>query len=215
MSFIAGIDEAGRGPMIGPMVIAMVYCPGEKLKLLASLGFKDSKKVAPSTRRRLAKILPSIGCGVEKVAVEPHLIDCAVRGECYQNLNYLEAAMAAGLINQVAQSIPLETVYIDSPDPVPDRYAEAVKSFLKIPVRLVVENYADEKYVIVGAASIVAKVERDSIIEELKKTYGDFGSGYPSDPKTKRFAVEWLKKNPEPPPIARKEWDSWKKLLGK
>lgn len=213
MYIVAGIDEAGRGPMIGPMVIALVYCPEDKLSVLRNLGFRDSKKVSSATRKRLAKILPSVKCGVEKTIVEPHLIDCAVRGECYKNLNYLEAAMVAELINRVSSRITFKVVYVDSPDPVPQRFAEAIRALLASPVNLVVENRADEKYVIVGVASIVAKVERDSIIEELKKTYGDFGSGYPSDPRTKRFAIEWLEKNREPPPIARKEWDSWKKML--
>ena len=213
MSFIAGIDEAGRGPMIGPMVVAIVAFPEEKLGILRNLKVRDSKRLMPPARKRLASLITRMNCIVEKAVAEPQLIDCAVRGECYKNLNHLEAAMAAELINRAASKTPLKAVYIDSPDPAPERFAEAIKSLLKTPVDLVVENKADEKYVIVGAASIIAKVERDSIIDELKKIYGDFGSGYPSDPKTKKFAIEWLEKNREPPPIARKEWGSWKRLL--
>ncbi|ABL78300.1 ribonuclease HII [Thermofilum pendens] len=212
MGRVAGIDEAGRGPMLGPMVVAIVVCPEEKVPLLRNMGVRDSKALSPRRRLLLSRAIPSVGCSVKVRVVEPQEIDCAVRGECYENLNHLEAAVFAQLINEVLSEGELEVVYMDSPDPVPSRFEERVRALLKGQVRIVAENGADEKYTIVGAASIVAKETRDEIINALKKTYGDFGSGYPSDPRTLRFAEEWVRKHGEPPPIARKEWATWKRL---
>jgi len=97
----------------------------------------------------------------------------------------LKRGIAAELILQAASKVELEVVYVDSPDPVPERFERILASMVGGEVKVVAENSADAKYAIVGAASIIAKTERDRIVEELKRRYGDFGSGYPSDPEDK------------------------------
>ncbi|MEM4810351.1 MAG: hypothetical protein QXS92_00385, partial [Thermofilum sp.] len=82
-------------------------------------------------------------------------------------------------------------------------------------VRVVARNGADRDFAIVSAASILAKTERDRLVEQLKRLYGDFGSGYPSDPRTREFAEKWLREHGEPPPFARKSWSTWSSLRKK
>ncbi|MFZ8855142.1 MAG: ribonuclease HII, partial [Thermofilaceae archaeon] len=178
---VAGVDEAGRGPLLGPMVIAIASISREKEELLVRMGVRDSKALTPSRRRALRALLERVLDYYAVRVVEPAEVDEAVsKGQ----LNLLEARIIAELVRQAASEVELEVVYVDSPDPVPERFERLLTSLIGEGVRVVAENGADAKYVVVGAASIIAKTERDRIVEELKRKYGDFGSGYPSDPKT-------------------------------
>ena len=209
---VAGVDEAGRGPLLGPMVIAIASISREKEELLVRMGVRDSKALTPSRRRALRALLERVLDYYAVRVVEPAEVDEAVsKGQ----LNLLEARIIAELVRQAASEVELEVVYVDSPDPVPERFERLLTSLIGEGVRVVAENGADAKYVVVGAASIIAKTERDRIVEELKRKYGDFGSGYPSDPKTREFAERWLREHGEPPPFARKSWSTWSALARK
>jgi len=145
--------------------------------------------------------------------VEPWEIDEAVGGRGDKNLNYLEARIAAELINHLHTRV--NAVYVDSPDPVPERYVKLIKQHLRRELqglKLLAANHADRLYPSVAAASIVAKVERDRIIEELKRIYGDFGSGYPSDPKTRLFLLRFIREGRPLPPIVRRSWATLRRL---
>jgi len=209
---VAGVDEAGRGPLIGPMVVAIAAVSREKEDLLVRIGVRDSKALTPSRRRALRALLERVLDYYALRVVEPAEIDeAASRGQ----LNLLEARVFAELVRQAMSRVELEVVYIDSPDPVPERFGRLLASLVGERVRVVAENNADARYAVVSAASIIAKTERDRIVEELKKKYGDFGSGYPSDPKTREFAERWLREHGEPPPFARKSWSTWSALARK
>jgi ribonuclease HII len=209
---VAGVDEAGRGPLLGPMVIAIASISWEKEELLVRMGVRDSKALTPSRRRALRALLERVLDYYAVRVVEPAEVDEAVsKGQ----LNLLEARIIAELVRQAASEVELEVVYVDSPDPVPERFERLLTSLIGEGVRVVAENGADAKYVVVGAASIIAKTERDRIVEELKRKYGDFGSGYPSDPKTREFAERWLREHGEPPPFARRSWSTWSALARK
>lgn len=209
---VAGVDEAGRGPLLGPMVIAIASISREKEELLVRMGVRDSKALTPSRRRALRALLERVLDYYAVRVVEPAEVDEAVsKGQ----LNLLEARIIAELVRRAASEVELEVVYVDSPDPVPERFERLLTSLIGEGVRVVAENGADAKYVVVGAASIIAKTERDRIVEELKRKYGDFGSGYPSDPKTREFAERWLREHGEPPPFARKSWSTWSALARK
>lgn len=209
---VAGVDEAGRGPLLGPMVIAIASISREKEELLVRMGVRDSKALTPSRRRALRALLERVLDYYAVRVVEPAEVDEAVsKGQ----LNLLEAKIIAELVRRAASEVELEVVYVDSPDPVPERFERLLTSLIGEGVRVVAENGADAKYVVVGAASIIAKTERDRIVEELKRKYGDFGSGYPSDPKTREFAEKWLREHGEPPPFARKSWSTWSTLARK
>jgi RNase HII (EC 3.1.26.4) len=186
---IGGIDEAGRGPVVGPMVIAVVVGDGEALR---RLGVRDSKRLSPAARRRLfAEVLKAADC-VNYVVVEPHVVDLYVqRG----GLNALELDFTARLVG----TCPADLYYVDSPDVKPERYGAAL-SFLT--GRRFVALHRGEEVPQVAAASIVAKVVRDRLMELVAQETGGIGTGYPSDPKT----VEALRTGRIPAECVRWRW---------
>ncbi|MFW6013569.1 MAG: ribonuclease HII [Candidatus Nanoarchaeia archaeon] len=205
MGFICGIDEAGRGPVMGPMVIAGVKISAEKEKEFEKLGIKDSKKIQPKKREELYEKIISIVDDYSIIKLSPSEIDKNL-SNAYMNLNWLEAITTI----KILEKLNAEKAYIDCPTANASKYYEYLKSRLKVKTELVVEHKADVKYIASSAASILAKVKRDNEIKKLKKKYGDIGSGYPSDEKTKYF----LEKNVELP-IFRKSWSTWQKAKEK
>ena len=196
----AGIDEAGRGPVIGPMVIAIVSADEEKLK---ELGVKDSKKLNPMEREILFEEIVKISKLVDWVVISPEEID-------KMNLNELEAKKVAELLNKHKE---IDEIIVDSPDPNPKKYELRIRKYLKRKVKIIAENKADERYLLVSAASIVAKVIRDKEIQKIKEKVGiDFGSGYPSDPKTKEALENFYM---DLDPYIRKKWNASKKAFRK
>ncbi len=190
-----GIDEAGRGSLIGPMVIAGVVIDEKVENLLKEIGVKDSKKLSPRTRERLFWDILDIAEGVIVARAYPDEIDS-------NNLNSLTYQKILQIIHA---SLPLSPQIVTI-DKVGDEsiVIEEIKRLQLFPN--VVFN-ADVLYIESSAASIVAKVVRDSIIAELRKIYGDFGSGYPSDRKTTKWVMEMYKENEDrPPPIIRRSW---------
>lgn len=201
---ILGIDEAGRGPVIGPMVIAGLCFFEEDLLKLKKLGVKDSKLLHASTRKRLFNEILSIAKNYKIIKIEAKEIDEAVLSKL--KITGLEAKYMAEIINELKPTI----AYIDSPMNNTEKFKSLLKEYLKISVEIICEIKADLKYPQVSAASIIAKVIRDEEIENLKKQYGDFGSGYPSDPRTSEFIKSLLEKG-ELPSYVRKSWKSIKK----
>lgn len=206
---IAGIDEAGRGPMIGPMVICGVLIDSEKLPKLEKIGAKDSKTLSHSRRLKLKKQIENIASKIEIRTVSAAEID---RLRKRTTLNEIEVAEFAF----IAKKLKPKEIYLDAADVKADRFGEKIGRLSGLASKgalIVSKHKADSIYPIVSAASIIAKVERDSVISEFHKRYGDFGSGYPSDPKTVRFVSELVKSNKKLPLIVRKSWDSVRKIL--
>ncbi len=198
---ICGIDEAGRGCVIGPLIVACV-CVKDMKELPSKL--KDSKKLDKNTRENIFKELSKkIAYKVEYI--EPKEIDLAVEKK---KLNYLEIDRMCNLIKYFKP----KTVYIDSPIVNTKKFVKEIKNRIDFKCKIVAENKADEKYPIVSAASIVAKVIRDREIEKLKKKYGDFGSGYPSDPKTISFLREFYMNEKTLPHFVRKSWKTMARI---
>ncbi|WP_048057084.1 ribonuclease HII [Vulcanisaeta moutnovskia] len=206
--FIGGIDEAGRGPVIGPMVIAIVVT--NDMNKLREIGVKDSKELSPESRSRLFIILKSILNYIDYEIIEPVIIDRYVNMNA---LNILEVEVTIKLINKALSNIQVHTIYIDSPDPKPERFRDMIMERVGGNVNVIAMNKADKLIPVVSAASIVAKVVRDSIIERLHREFGDFGSGYPSDPRTIAFLKRWIEKHGDLPPIVRRSWSTAKKML--
>jgi len=212
MSFmlIAGVEEAGRGPVIGPLVMA-IACIDEKDEFkLKTLGVKDSKLLLPGQRERLYPAIKEL-CVFDTVRIRPEEIDMAVDPESDTNLNWLEADKTAMLINKMNKKMNKkmkpDKVFLDCPSTNILAYKNYILKKLDYKPELVVEHKADVKYVIVGAASILAKVMRDNEIKKLKVKHGvDFGSGYPSDPVT----IAFVRKNFDKYPFFRKTWETWK-----
>ncbi len=202
---ICGVDEAGRGPVIGPLVVAGI-CGDERV--IASLGVKDSKKLSAKRREKLAEEIKKVASKIIVIRVEPEEID-ALREK--MTLNDIEVELFARVISQLEG----DRVYVDAADVNEDRFAEEIKKKLGRNVEIISEHKADSKYPIVSAASIIAKVERDRIIEDLKEELGEFGSGYPADERTKKFLEKYVKEHNELPPHTRHSWKSAKRAMKK
>ena len=200
---VCGVDDAGRGPVIGPLVIAGVIIEEEKLDRLKTLGVKDSKQLLPSARTRLSKEIPGIVDDFHILEIGSEELDKIVnRAPKFQRLNMLEAKVMA----QVIEKLRPEMVYVDSSDTRTERFKNNILDCLSFTPRIVSEHKADVNYPVVSAASIMAKVHRDKKIEEIKREYGEIGSGYAHDAVTIKFLREYYSDNGEFPPIVRRSW---------
>ncbi|MCD6229708.1 MAG: ribonuclease HII [Candidatus Diapherotrites archaeon] len=207
---IAGVDEAGRGPVIGPMVLAVAVLDDEDEQKLLEMEIRDSKLIAPKKRKKLHDWLIAELFESAIISVSPSELDLLMQEH---SLNEIEAMKIAEAINAIDSRFG--RIYVDSPDTEAPRFARRIRKYLDNPkVDIVSEHKADVNYPIVGAASILAKVTRDSTIEVLREELGDFGSGYPSDPKTKAFIEDYFSKNESIPHFMRSAWktlDKYKK----
>ena len=206
---VGGVDEAGRGCVLGPLAVAGVSVDSTRLEELAALGVKDSKMLSPEQREALYPEIVRVCASVQVSRIPPKMIDRYVsRGKKYRRLNYLETIHMAKVVDALA----VDEVFIDAPDINPVRFTAELVELLTSRPRIVAEHKADVNYAVVSAASIVAKVERDSDIAELRAVHGDFGSGYPSDPDTIAFLESWMKANSSQPEFARKSWKTWARI---
>ena len=203
---LVGIDEAGRGPIIGPMVIAGVAIEPKAAKELAELGVRDSKDLTPSQRRELFPEIMRLVKHAVIVKVPPALIDAV-------NLNKLEVETIACIVQRVKSLYgEPEAVYMDAVGPAKKMVAE-VKRLTGLRGAVVAEPKADTRYIPVSAASIIAKVVRDEEIEKLRRAYGVRGSGYPTDPGTLEWIREAYRRSPDTPPwFVRRSWSTLKQI---
>jgi len=201
MTTVLGIDEAGRGPVIGPMIICGYLVESSKISKLKSIGVKDSKLLSPRTRERIANELKTVADDFILINISAEEID---KLRTQTNLNKIEIEKMQQIINLLSP----DEVVIDSPETDCRKFEQKIRSKLKNKdIKIVAENYADKKYVVVGAASIMAKVVRDKAIEKIKRDYNvDFNSGYTSDEKTIDFLKKWFEIHNEFPPFVRKSW---------
>jgi ribonuclease HII len=200
---IAGIDEAGRGPVLGPMVMTICALDDDKMHLLEELGVKDSKLIPAKKRDELFSKIQEI-CVCKTIMVSPQEIDIALLDRSI-NLNRLEARTTAALINTIPAEI--SKCIVDCPSINIKAYSALLESMLLKKITLQVEHKADLNNVIVGAASIIAKVTRDREITRISEAIGiAIGSGYPSDPVTMAF----LKENWNKYDFFRKTWAPYK-----
>lgn len=182
------------------MTICGYIIDQEKLAELKELGAKDSKLLTETKRDELYPLLKKLAHDFVILKISAEEID-KLRSE--SNLNALEIERMQHIINMFNP----DKVIIDSPEVNTKNFSKKVMAKVKNKkMEIVAENFADKKYPVVGAASILAKVERDSEISKLHKKYGFFGSGYPSDEITIRFLKDWIKKNKEFPSFVRKSW---------
>jgi len=204
---IVGLDEAGRGPVLGPLVMVALAIKEENLKKLKWMGVKDSKQLSAEVREELFERIREVTEDFRIEMIEPDAVDLSVNdGET--NLNWLEADTSARMISELDPDI----IIVDCPSPNIKAYQKYFASRLSKAVRekakLIVEHKADVNYLVASAASVVAKVIRDRHIEHLKTEIGvDFGSGYMSDPKTQEFLKKHYQTHPH---LFRKSWQSYK-----
>lgn len=193
---VCGVDEAGRGSLVGPLVIAGVTISKSKLRALKKMGIRDSKELNPAARELLYKKIIKFVDEYYVAKVFPKTIDTSVKRH---DLNGLEAKYMAKVISKLNPGIS----YVDSCDVNPSRFGKVVSQKSNSKVRSY--HKADSRFVIVSTASIIAKVQRDREIAKLRKKH-DLGSGYPSDKKTIHFVRAYIHKTRQVPDFVRKSW---------
>ena len=206
---IAGIDVAGRGAVIGPLVIAGVRATENITPFLVNLGVRDSKLLTSRQRRILYPVILRLTEATSVKMIQPRILDSFVlKGTKYRKLNYLEAVTMADIISDLRP----DKAYVDAADSDPERFAQQIRGALPIQIDISSMHGADRVIPVVSAASIVAKVIRDTAIESLHRRYGEFGSGYPSDPRTVAL-VRGLAAKRSRADIVRRSWRTWRRCL--
>jgi ribonuclease HII len=184
MATILGIDEAGRGSVIGPLVVAGVMIDEKDHDELKRLGVKDSKMLTPEQRERLYPLIKKLAKDYAVLKVSAKEID-ELRKE--KNLNIIEAERMA----QIIRTLGADRAYVDAPQVSTDKFKAVLLSMAKNHTDIIAENKADVNHPVCSAASIIAKVERDREVEEIKKIVGfNFGVGYSHDARS----IEFVKK---------------------
>lgn len=198
MEYELGVDEAGRGPVIGPMVYSACVWPIEKRTEYANLGFDDSKKLTRERRNELFEVINSLSDVkyFNKITTSEELSN-AMLMRMKTSLNTIAFNSAESVIRQALEAgLNVTRCYLDTVGP-PEKYAEHLRNVfrpMKADITFTVEAKADSTYPIVSAASICAKVTRDTLVDEISAVIGEVGCGYPSDPLT----VQWLNEHIDP-----------------
>lgn len=200
---ILGVDEAGRGSMLGPLVVAGVQMEQSRIEQLSDMGVKDSKRLSPKSRQILYNKIIDIADDYCIVWAHPRSIDASVR---LHRLNRLEAKYMARVVSMLAPDVS----YVDSCDVDPDRFGREISRLSGHEV----ESYhrADSRFAVVSAASILAKVSRDAAVGRLRKIH-DLGSGYPSDRTTVRFVTRYYDAHHSMPSFVRKSWKPVRRIM--
>ncbi|MCW4026566.1 MAG: ribonuclease HII [Candidatus Bathyarchaeota archaeon] len=209
---LAGVDDAGRGSVIGPLVIAGVLLDERDLSELEALKVKDSKLLSPLKREWFAEKIEKTALKYHVVEFSPAEIDrVVIQGRKYHRLNRLEACGMA----EVILNLKPDVAFVDASDVVAGRFGEHILERLPFKVDVVSEHKADRNYPIVSGASILAKVRRDAEVAKLRNEYGDLGSGYASDYRTKDFLKTWMREHGSYPECVRKSWETAKRIKAK
>ncbi len=196
MKLVAGIDEAGRGPLLGPMGLAIVACEEHVRQSLAKAGVKDSKQLSVKKRTDHARLIRK-SCFHAFKRIPPSAIDSSVENPS-SSLTTLEAIESAKLIIRLSKKLgsdqTLARIIIDLPSKNKDSYLALIRNHLPKHLRsipLIAEYRADQNHIEVSAASIIAKNARDSAVRSFEKKHDiRLGSGYPSDPLTRTSLIK-------------------------
>ena len=198
---VLGIDEAGRGPVVGSMMIAGVLDTDRSNIAYSEMGCKDSKMLEPGERERLSEKIRKRAKEIRFVEIPADEIDFL---RATISLNEVEAKKIAELVGLFDEKP--DKLIIDCPDTVPANFLRRLQKYLGPGVNAVIEHKADVNHPIVSAASIIAKVERDKSVRKLEKSYGPLGTGYPHDPLTIKFLEKCFADSKKFPPCVRKSW---------
>lgn len=192
-----GVDEAGKGPVLGPMIAAAVRADPDDLPAAVD----DSKTLTSDERERLADAIREAAAAVAVSRVPVERIDADET-----DMNGLTVAAHADALAAVAREG--DQAHLDAADTNAVRFERRVGDRLSVGIDLRAEHGADASHPVVGAASILAKVERDAAVATLADEHGDVGSGYPSDPTTRAFLREYVARRDALPPCARSTWQT-------
>lgn len=202
-----GVDEAGKGPVLGSMFAAAVRAP----PVAIPAGVDDSKRLRPEQREELAATLRDddrVDIGIAEITVDR--IDGA------EDMNTLTVAAQAEALAQVARDG--DSGICDGGETDADRFGDRVADLQDVDIELRAEHGADETYALVAAASVIAKMERDAHVARLAERYAaegyaDLGSGYPSDSATTEFLRAYVEREGDLPDCARRSWSTCDDVL--
>ncbi|OXU26139.1 hypothetical protein TSAR_003325 [Trichomalopsis sarcophagae] len=213
-----GVDEAGRGPVLGPMVYGIAYAPLSQKKLLVNMGCADSKSLTEEKRDAIFDKICDNGdkMGYAVDAISPNYIANCMYRRTKTSLNEVSMNSAISLIKQAIDSgVFVAEIYVDTVGK-PEKYQAKLEGIFP-GIKIVVAKKADSTYPIVSAASICAKVSRDHALRAWQfreaENESEYGSGYPNDPVTK----SWLSSNVDLifgfPQLVRFSWSTAEKIL--
>ncbi len=205
--YALGIDEAGRGPVIGSMFIAGVILSPEKSTELFDDGARDSKKLSKKRREELYPVVKDKAFSTYSVETKAAEIDFERQRI---SLNELEAQKMAKVIEKaLEEDLNLEKIIIDLPDPNADKFMNRINKYIDIPdeIEVIAEHGADDKYSVCSAASIIAKVDRDRHVADLSEKYGlDIVTGYPHEKSVNEYLKKIIDNEEEYPDFVRTSW---------
>ena len=202
---LCGVDEAGRGSVMGPLVVGAVFVEDDSI--LRNIGVKDSKKLTP--KRREAMFDEITGSASHWTVTIASAEDIDLRRK-EMSLNDVELHMFA----EATSSYETETIYADCPDINESSFSDRLNGLVGNNVTVIAKHKADDTYPVVSAASIVAKVTRDRMLDEIRSEFKEnIGSGYPSDHYTMDFISGWIKENGFAPRHVRCSWEPVRKML--
>ncbi len=204
---ILGIDEAGRGPVIGAMFIAGVVIDEEGARELFEEGARDSKKLSKDKREELYPMIKKKADWVGSIEIKASEIDFERQR---MSLNELEAQKICEIVKKaIEKNLDFERIIIDLPDPNADKFLNRMNKYLKMPEKVEVraEHGADDRYPVCSAASIIAKVERDRHVEKISEEHGlNIKTGYPHEEEVQEYLKEISKEEGEYPDFVRTSW---------
>ena len=217
------MDDATKCPCIGSVFVAGVAADRDTIERWKDVGVKDSKLLSRKRRDELDRMIRSTARAHSTLHIPPELID-----DKDLNLNAWEMVTMLKIIQNMRLRCDFRTVRVDNWEVSPEWFRRRFEHILdrsnatllkrkKVRLRkrllremdLIPEHRADETYVVVGAASILARSASDRQYDRYRKIYGDFGSGSPGDPKTRRFVWDHRK---APVPIIRQSWQTFRTL---
>ena len=201
---ICGVDEAGRGPVLGPLIVCGIAVESDQA--LRKLGVRDSKKLTPKRREELAAKISKIA-RIELVEISADEIDVL---RTKKTMNELETEAFATVIERLSPKI----AYVDAADTDEENFGKAIRTRMTCTAQIVSQHKADDTFPVVSAASIIAKVNRDRRVREIEKEIGrPIGSGYQTDDITMTFLKDWINENGSCPPHTRQSWEPAKNLM--
>ena len=204
---ICGVDEAGRGPAMGPLVVGVVYVESDDF--LKEIGVKDSKKLTPKARDSMYDLITDNVNHWTTIITTAEEID---EQRKRISLNEIELNM----FSEGVTKWKAETVIADCPDINESSFSARLSNLIGNDVEVIAKHKADDTYPVVSAASIIAKVTRDRMMDDIREKFGvNVGSGYPSDHYTMDFIREWIEKNGTAPPHVRTSWEPVREMLSK
>lgn len=210
---VFGVDEAGRGAVVGPLCIAAVVVEEEEEKRFDDMGVKDSKKLSRGRREELEGRIKETAEDFAVVKISAGVIDEEMNRK---SLNLIEGERMAELI----ETLRPDRAIVDATEAKTENVKRSIQGLLsdevEEEVEVVAENRADENHRVVSAASVLAKVTRDNSVSGLEEDLDEeIGNGYPSDERTRKFLHRIIEKQGSFPEVVRESWVTAERIIEK